>query len=385
MTRAAAVESQGSVPQQPAWPDPGLVRPVRAELVTRSPLVDAGQVLRFAAVLATVAARNAVVVHGGDCAERFADAAPAAVRAKASQLDSLAGLVTESTGLRAVRLGRIAGQYAKPRSSDREVLADGTTVPSYRGDAVNGPAVTDREPDPTRLLRAYDSARRTLAELARINAGRADLCRIYTSHEALLHDYEVPLVRAASSVDFASSGHFLWIGDRTRDPFGPHVELAARVANGVGVKVGPGMAPDEAALLSRRLNPHGVPGRLVFIARLGAGLVDRVLPDLVERVSTAGAPVVWFCDPMHGNTVRTANGTKTRLLPAILAEIESFVRTVRACGQWPGGIHLELTPDDVVECVPAGDPVPLRYRSACDPRLNPAQAVDVVRRFTELL
>jgi 3-deoxy-7-phosphoheptulonate synthase len=385
MTRAAAVASEGTIPQQPAWPNPGLVRLVRAELATRSPLVDAGQVLRFAGVLAAVASREAVAVHGGDCAERFADAVPDAVRAKAGQLDSLAGLVTEATGLRAVRLGRLAGQYAKPRSSDQEVLADGKTVPSYRGDAVNGPAVTDREPDPTRMLRAYDSARRTLAELARINADRGDLCRIYTSHEALLHDYEVPLVRAASYVNFASSGHFLWIGDRTRDPFGPHVDLATRVANGVGVKVGPGMAPDEAALLSRRLNPHGLPGRVVFIVRLGAGLVDRILPDLVERVSTAGAPVVWFCDPMHGNTVRTANGTKTRLLPAIMAEIESFVRTVRACGQWPGGIHLELTPDDVVECVPTGEPVPLRYRSACDPRLNPAQAVDVVRRFTELL
>ncbi|MGH3757432.1 3-deoxy-7-phosphoheptulonate synthase [Actinophytocola sp.] len=377
--------------QRPAWADLGLVRSVRAELSIRPPLVDAGGVRRFAGVLAAVAARDAVVVHGGDCAERFADATPHAVRAKAGQLDSLAGLVTEATGLPAVRLGRLAGQYAKPRSSDREELADGTTVPSYRGDAVNGPASTDREPDPARLLHAYDSARRTLAELARLNTGRADLSRIYTSHEALLLDYEVPLLRtspdvAVSDVDFASSAHFLWVGDRTRDPSGPHVEFAARVANGVGVKVGPSMSPDEAVLLSRRLNPHGLPGRVVFIVRLGAGLVDRVLPDLVARVSQAGAPVVWFCDPMHANTVRTASGMKTRLLPAILAETESFVRTVRAGGQWPGGVHLELTPDDVVECVPAAtEPVVLRYRSACDPRLNPAQATDVVRRFTELL
>lgn len=378
-----------TIGQQPVWADPAHVSVVRAELSGRPPLVDATQVAEFAAVMGRVAAGAAVVVQGGDCAERFTDSAPRAVRAKLAQLDALAGLVTTTSGLHAVRLGRIAGQYAKPRSADLDVLADGTTVPSYRGDAVNGPAVADRVPDPARLLHAYDSARLTMGEIARYNAGRAISDRVYTSHEALLLDYEVPLLRAGAGhgVDYVSSGHFVWVGDRTRDPFGPHVELVAKVANPVGVKIGPSVSPDDAAMLSRRLNPDGLAGRLVFIVRLGADLVDRVLPDLVARVTRAGTPVVWFCDPMHGNTIRTPDGGKTRALTAIDAETEAFVRAVRAHRQWPGGLHLEVTPEDVVECV-AGTgtaSAPLRYRSACDPRLNMPQATEVVRRFAELL
>jgi 3-deoxy-7-phosphoheptulonate synthase len=376
-----------TTPQQPEWADPLLVSTVRAELAARPPLVGAEEVRDFAEVMGKVAGRDAVVVQGGDCAERFLDANPGAVRRKLGQLDSLAGLVGARTGLETVRVGRLAGQYAKPRSSDWELLPDGSSVPSYRGDAVNDPVPgpVSRAPDPMRLLDAYDHARLTLTEVDRHNADRPSIDRFYVSHEALLLDYERPLVRDTPAGAYASSGHFIWVGDRTRDRLGPHLDLAADVTNCVGVKIGPSVSPDEAVLLSHRLNPHGLPGRLVFIVRLGADAIEAILPELVSRTIRCGAPVVWLCDPMHGNTVRTGAGHKTRPVESILAETGAFVRILREHQQWPAGIHLEMTPDDVVECVRGTEPAALRYRSACDPRLNAAQAVEVVRRFAELL
>lgn len=374
--------------QQPEWPDSRRVPLLRAELARRAPLVDLGQTQRFAELMGKVAGRDAIVVQGGDCAELFADADPTTVRRKLAQLEQVARTLGNAAGLETLRVGRMAGQYAKPRSSDVEHLPNGSAVRSYRGDAVNGaePEAAARVPDPIRLLEAYDNARRTLTEVGRHNVTRADMDRVYVSHEALLLDYERPLVRHTEDVSFAASAHFPWIGERTRDPDGPHAELLAGLANSIGVKIGPTISPDDAVRLSRRLNPDGVAGKLAFIVRLGANEVDRLLPDLVAAVIRRGAPVVWLCDPMHGNTVRTATG-KVRFLDAINAELAAFVRVLKRGWQWPAGIHLEMTPDDVVECVPdaahAGSGI--RYRSACDPRLNPVQAVEVVRRFAELL
>ncbi|WP_246179113.1 3-deoxy-7-phosphoheptulonate synthase [Actinomadura decatromicini] len=372
--------------QQPDWGDPALLDHVTDELRRMPPLVSRAECDRFSQAVARVARGGGFLLQGGDCAERFRESGPADVRAKLAQLYGLTEVIRSASGQAAVPVGRLAGQYGKPRSAPYERTADGAVVPSYRGDAVNSPAADARRPDPTRLLRAHRCAERVLRVVRDSWTGRSPLERAYVSHEALLLDYERPLVRG----DYASSAHSVWIGDRTRQPDGQHVAFARSVANTVGVKIGPVISPAQAVQLSRLLNPHGDDGRLLFIVRLGSTRVRRLLPEMVAEVGRRGRPVVWLCDPMHGNTMRIGKGPKTRLMEAILDEIVAFVRVMRAHRRHPAGLHLEMTPEDVTECTTA--PAPFRpppelphYRTACDPRLNAAQAAEVVERFAALL
>ncbi|MEV0600531.1 3-deoxy-7-phosphoheptulonate synthase [Streptomyces sp. NPDC050315] len=379
-------------PQQPDWPLPEAAAVVRSALAARAGLVTEEECRHLTASLGQAGRGEAVVLQGGDCAERFADAAPSVVSAKTDQLLALAATIRHTSGLPTHPVGRLAGQYAKPRSSERERLADGRSIPVYRGDAVNSAAYREsaRTADPARLLLAHDAAATVLDTVRRSWPDDPSQPRVWCSHEALLLDYEEPLIRAGRRGPYGSSGHFLWIGDRTRSPYGAHIRLAATLTNPIGVKLGPGVAPSEAAELSRRLNPHGEAGRLTFIVRLGAAHVDDLLPGLVSEVARRGAPVLWLCDPMHGNTVPGPGGRKTRLLRDIAHEVTAFVRILRRSGQYPGGLHLEMTPEDVDECVdderePAGDRWPRNYRSACDPRLNPEQARQIVHTFSKHL
>ncbi|MFI9551950.1 3-deoxy-7-phosphoheptulonate synthase [Nonomuraea endophytica] len=374
--------------QQPDWDDPALLGRVVETLHTLPPLVRARECDRLAAAVARAGDGGGFVLQGGDCAERFRDSGPSDVRAKLAQLYGLAATITATTGAPTLPLGRLAGQYGKPRSAPHEITADGTLVHSYRGDAVNSPAGTRsaRRPDPERLLRAHRCARSVLRVVRESWPGRPPLERAYVSHEALLLDYERPLVRDG----YAASAHSVWIGERTRQPDGPHVAFARSVLNTVGVKLGPATTPAQAAHLSRLLNPDARPGRLLFIVRLGSTRVRSLLPEIVDEVGRRGMPVVWLCDPMHGNTVRMGTGPKTRPMAAILEEVTAFVSVLRAHHRHPAGLHLEMTPDDVTECIATPAPCARaprlpRYRTACDPRLNAAQAFEVVERFAGLL
>ncbi|MGP3940652.1 3-deoxy-7-phosphoheptulonate synthase [Streptomyces sp. 6N106] len=377
--------------QQPPWPDPDRLEEVRRALGGRPPLIppeEAGELIRR---MAGVQRGEAVVLQGGDCAELFADAAPPVVRRKLGQLRELSAEIRTGLGLPVVTMGRIAGQYAKPRSLPYEPLPDGTSLPVYRGDAVNGAAADPRTriPDPDRLLTAYDRAAAVLSTMRAEQTSHDAAERIFASHELLLLAYELPLLRAADGGGHASSVHFGWIGERTRDPEGAHIRLAASIRNPVGVKVGPSATPADLVELARLLNPERLPGRLTFIVRMGADRIEWLLPPLVEAVAETGIPVVWLTDPMHGNTIRSGSGHKTRSLRAILDEVAAFHRILRDRRQWPGGLHLELTPEPVTECVAhpadAGTAAFPRYRSPCDPRLNPEQAAETVHAFTALL
>ncbi|MGP3966803.1 3-deoxy-7-phosphoheptulonate synthase [Streptomyces sp. 6N223] len=377
-------------PQQPAWPDPGLLDEVQRELLNRPALVPAEESAHLADLMAAVARREAVALQGGDCAELFEDAAPSPVHRKLEQLYDLSATLREQLGMPVVTMGRMAGQYAKPRSSDWEHTPGGEVLAVYRGDAVNA-AEADaaaRVPDARRLLAAHDCAAATLKVIRESWQGRADGNRVFAAHELLLLPYELPQVRADPE-PYASSLHFGWIGDRTREPDGAHVALAASVRNPVGVKVGPSTTAADLVRLARILNPERRPGRLTFIARMGADRIDPLLPPLVEAVSATGIPVAWISDPMHGNTTKTGRGRKTRSVQAILDELTAFVRILRAHGAWPGGLHLEMTPEPVTECVArsadARTAALNQYRSPCDPRLNAEQAADVVDAFVALL
>ncbi|GAA2976090.1 3-deoxy-7-phosphoheptulonate synthase [Actinokineospora diospyrosa] len=374
--------------QQPLWPDEALVRQVRADLASRPGLVTAEETRQLRALLAVVAAGEAHVVQAGDCAEDFAECEAGYVARKAGLLDLLAGTLKMATRLPVVRIGRIAGQFAKPRSSPVEVVGD-LELPVYRGHMVNTPEPDPhgRVPDPTRLLLGYRAAREATRLLGWGGADR-HLAEppVWTSHEALLLDYETPMLRhdRAGEVYLAST-HLPWIGERTRQVDGAHVDLLARVGNPVACKVGPTMATDELRTLVERLDPHREPGRLILISRMGADLVADRLPALVAAVRAAGHPVIWLCDPMHGNTARTPDGLKTRYVETVVAEITRFQAAVRAGGGVAGGLHLETTPDDVTEC--AADPahaaqVADKYTSFCDPRLNPDQAITAVAAWT---
>jgi 3-deoxy-7-phosphoheptulonate synthase len=430
-----------NAPQQPDWPDAAVLREVVAELERVPPLVFAGECRTLKSRLAAVERGEAFLLQGGDCAETFAALSADGIRDKLKTLLQMAVVLMYGGQVPVVKVGRIAGQFAKPRSSPTEARG-GEEIPSYRGDAVNGLDPADRTPDPRRMLKAYHQAASTLnlirafatggfADLRQVHSWNQDFVRrssagqryetladaiqralefmracgidlaamptaqeveLYASHEALLLDYERPLVRKeqASGEHVATSGHLLWIGDRTRAVDGAHVDLLASVLNPIGVKLGPTATPHDAVALARRLDPENEPGRLTFVTRLGNERVRDLLPPLVQAVQDDGRSVVWACDPMHGNTVESTNGYKTRRFDDILDECRGFFEVHRALGTWPGGVHVELTGEDVTECLGGAERIADadlsgRYETACDPRLNTSQSLELAFLVAEML
>ena len=424
--------------QQPDWPDKDGLTAVTAELAGLPPLVFAGECDLLTERLKAVTAGDAFVLQGGDCAETFAGSTASVVRAKLQTLLQMAVVLTYGASVPIVKIGRMAGQFAKPRSKPTEIR-NGIELPAYRGDAVNGLDFTAaaRIPDPGRLLRAYHCSAVTLnlcrafatggfADLHQVHAWNQDFVadspagqrydqlageidralgfmracgayttelrtvELYSSHEALLLDYEHALTRIDSRTGRAydTSAHFLWIGERTRALDGAHVEFASSIANPVGVKIGPGTTESDLLDLIRVLNPDRRPGRLTLITRIGAGKIREVLPPLVQAVARAGEPVAWVCDPMHANTFEAPGGFKTRHFDDVLDELRGFFAVHRATGTHPGGIHIEFTGDNVTECtggsheIVAGD-LHQRYETACDPRLNRSQALDLAFTVAE--
>ena len=389
----AAVEriraTVGPEAHRPDWAGPALTA-ARAELAARPPLVRPREVDRLRGRLAEVAAGRAFLLQGGDCAETFDSVGPERIGGQVDTLLAMADRLSAGLGVPAIALGRIAGQHAKPRSRPTETRG-GVELPGYRGDAVNGLDFTPaaRTPDPSRLPRSYQAAADALGFIGAhpTRAGR----EFYVSHEALLLDYELPLTRRDPDTGrrYALSGHLLWIGERTRQPDGAHVEFAAAVANPLAVKLGPTATADDALRLIDRLDPDRIPGRLCFITRLGADRVRDTLPPLLEKVAAASSAVGWICDPMHGNTFSTPDGRKTRRVEDIAAEVAGFFEVHRAMGLRPGGVHLELTGEQVTECLGGEPPITpddlnRRYTTACDPRLNRSQALLLARRIARL-
>ncbi|MFI9778655.1 3-deoxy-7-phosphoheptulonate synthase [Streptomyces sp. NPDC051956] len=376
--------------QQPDWDDRAQLGRVREELATRPALVRADSVRRLRAQLAEVAAGRALVIQAGDCAEDPAECTAPDVARKAALLDLLAGALRLVTGKPVLRAGRIAGQFAKPRSRPTEMLG-GTELPVYRGHMVNSPEPTPegRRPDPLRLLTGYMAADDIMRHLGwqRPATDPGIDPTVWTSHEALLLDYEIPMLRRDErGAPLLSSTHWPWIGERTRQPGGAHVSLLAGTSNPVACKVGPSMTPAELLDLCALLDPRREPGRLTLIARMGADTVADALPPLVRAVRAAGHPVIWLCDPMHGNTVTTAGGFKTRFVETVEREVVAFQYAVTDHGGVAGGLHLETTPDAVTECVRGEQEAGLvgdTYGSFCDPRLNAGQAVSVVSAWRE--
>ncbi|MFG2993525.1 3-deoxy-7-phosphoheptulonate synthase [Streptomyces sp. NPDC048257] len=388
-----------AVAQHPGWQDDEAVHDVTRRLAGYLPLVLPAECDRLTARMAAVASGEAFLLQGGDCAETFDALSAESVAAKLDTLLAMAGSLTAGTRLPVVVVGRIAGQYAKPRSQPTEVRDD-VALPAYRGDAVNGLEFSAalRTPNPYRMLRMYGAAAATLNSIRALSAVavgpgtaiEADLPlrprEFFVSHEALLLDYERALTRLdpRTGARYAGSAHLLWAGERTRQTDGAHIDYLAGIANPVAVKLGPRATPDEALELVRRLAPDAEPGRLTFVVRMGADRVREALPDLVDRVTASGARVGWVCDPMHGNTFTAPSGHKTRAFSDILAEIAGFFEVHRSLGTHPGGIHVEMTGEDVTECVGGGGgtglgDLPLRYASACDPRLNREQSLELGR------
>ena len=430
--------------QQPSYPDAAAVDLAVSRLRSFPPLVFAGECDELKAKIGAVARGEAFLLQGGDCAETFAGVTADNVRNKLRVLLQMAVVLTYAASVPVVKVGRIAGQYAKPRSSDMETrdTADGrVTLPAYRGDAVNGFDFTpeSRTPDPQRLVDVYNSSAATLNLVrAFVTGGYADLRQVHTwntdfvrdstagqryeqvaaeidraltfmqaigadpdefhrvdfhsSHEALVLEYEHALTRIDSrtGTPYDVSGHFVWIGERTRQLDGAHVELLRHIRNPIGVKLGPTATPDDALALAARLNPDNEPGRLTFVTRFGAGQIRDRLPHLVEKVSAAGVEVAWVCDPMHGNTFEASSGHKTRRFDDVIEEVQGFFDVHRALGTWPGGVHVELTGDDVTECVGGGEELAEvdlahRYESVCDPRLNRVQSLELAFLVAEML
>ncbi|MEU0520249.1 class II 3-deoxy-7-phosphoheptulonate synthase [Streptosporangium sp. NPDC006007] len=425
--------------QQPEWPDRDELDRVVTELAGLPPLVFAGECDNLKAELAAVTRGEAFVLQGGDCAETFSGATADCVRNKLKTLLQMAIVLTYAAKVPVVKIGRIAGQFAKPRSKGTEVR-DGVELPAYRGDMVNGFDFTpsSRRPDPGRLLRAYHSSAVTLnliraftkggyADLRQVHAWNQDFVsespagkryerlareidqalafmracgaepeefhsvEFYSSHEALILDYDQALTRIDSRTGrpYDVSAHMVWIGERTRQLDRAHVEFFSRISNPIGVKLGPTTTAEEALALVEKLNPDNEPGRLTFITRMGASKIREHLPALVEKVTADGAQVAWICDPMHGNTFEAPSGHKTRRLDDVLDEVAGFFEVHRALGTHPGGVHIEFTGDDVTECVGGGteiveDDLALRYETACDPRLNRSQSLDMAFRVAEL-
>ncbi|WP_181789632.1 3-deoxy-7-phosphoheptulonate synthase [Streptomyces phytophilus] len=394
---AAALDRPAA--QQPEWPDPDRAATARSVLSGLPPLTRPREVDRLQRLLAEAAAGKAFVLQAGDCAENFAENTESHVKANIRILAQMAALVTYTTSLPVVKVARIAGQYAKPRSKSTDALG----LPVYRGDIVNSaePTPGARVPDPSRMLRAYVNSTATLnllrarGDSAFAGATAQDPPDVYVSHEALLLEYEHGLLRHDPAPDGAgrlydSSAHFLWIGERTRQLDGAHVALAGLLANPVGLKLGPGTTPEAAVEYVERLDPAHVPGRLTLISRMGSGRVRDVLPAIVEKVTASGHQVVWQCDPMHGNTREAASGYKTRHFDRIAEEVRGYFEVHRALGTHPGGLHVEITGDDVTECLGGPDALDerslaARYETSCDPRLNPRQSLELAVLLAELL
>jgi len=371
--------------QQPEWVDQEHVQLVREELVIKPPLVRGEDVHTLRSLLAGVAAGQLHVVQSGDCAEDPAECTAGYIARKTALLDVLAGTVKMITHKSVLRVGRMAGQFGKPRSKPTERVGD-VELPTYRGHMVNSPEpdLLLRQPDPSRLLAGYRAASDAMRHLGW--SGKARRSRVeapvWTSHEALLLDYEIPMLRRDDEGrPLLTSTHWPWIGDRTNQLDGAHVALLAAIVNPIACKVGPSMSPDKLVALCERLDPERTAGRLTLIARFGADTVADQLPPLVAAVRGEGYPVVWLTDPMHGNTLSGPDGLKTRFVETVIREVETFQSVVSAERGTAGGLHLETTPDDVTECVANAsmlDQVGDKYTSFCDPRLNPNQAISVV-------
>ena len=425
--------------QQPAWPDQGALDDAVRTLASYPPLVFAGECDVLRSRLADAARGEAFVLQGGDCAETFAAATADNIRDRVKTILQMAAVLTYGASTPVVKVGRMAGQYAKPRSKDVETR-DGVTLPAYRGDMVNDFAFEAgaRAPDPQRLVRAYHASSATLNLVrAFTTGGFADLRHVhdwnrgfvanaanvryerlardidkamkfmaacgadfdalrtvefFACHEALLLDYERPLTRIDSRTGqpYDVAGHFVWVGERTRDLDGAHIDFVSRIRNPIGVKLGPTADPDHALRLVDRLDPDREPGRLTFITRMGARQVRAALPPLVAKVAASGALVTWICDPMHGNTYESASGYKTRDFEDIIEEVRGFFEVHRELGTVPGGIHIELTGNDVTECVGGAEKIldadlATRYETACDPRLNHQQSLELAFLVAEML
>lgn len=430
-------------PQQPDWPDDGALGAALAEIAAQPPLVFAGEIRALREQLGEVAAGKAFLLQGGDCAETFAAFTADGIRDKLKVVLQMAVVLTYGARLPVVKVGRIAGQFAKPRSKPTETV-DGTELPAYRGDAVNAVDFTTdaRTPDPDRLVRMYHQSASTLNLLrAFTRGGFADLQRVHqwnqefvaaspqgrryeriadeidralsflracgvevdrdpifhtvdfwTSHEALLLGYEEAMTRRDSLTGgwYDCSAHLLWAGERTRDPDGAHVHFLSGLGNPVGVKLGAGATVDEVETLAARLNPDNESGRLTLITRMGAANVGEALPPLVRGVRDRGLNVVWSCDPMHGNTFTSESGYKTRHFADVLGEVSAFFEIHAAEGTVPGGLHIELTGEDVTECLGGAQEIAdldlaYRYESACDPRLNNQQGLELAFLVSEML
>ena len=428
--------------QMPDYTDAAALAAVEAQLATYPPLVFAGEARRLKAQLADVSRGAAFLLQGGDCAESFKDFRADHIRDTFKVMLQMAMVLTYGAKVPVVKVGRMAGQFAKPRSAPTET-ANGVELPSYRGDIVNGFEFTEaaRVPDPARMLQGYTQAAATLNLLRAFSTGGfADIHRVhqwtlgftdaedaeryrdmanrisdaidfmnaaglngesnhelatvdfYTSHEALLLEYEEALTRLDSTSGkwLAGSGHMLWIGDRTRQPDGAHVEFARGVQNPIGLKCGPSMTTGHLKALMAALNPDNEPGRLTLIARFGAGTVAEHLPRLIRAATEEGANVVWSCDPMHGNTIKSATGYKTRPFDSVLREVQEFFAVHNAEGSIPGGVHFEMTGSDVTECTGGGravtdEDLSSRYHTACDPRLNASQSLELAFLVAEEL
>lgn len=368
--------------QQPRWHE--TADPAVKTLTTLPGLVDEAEVDTLGSLLAGAATGTRSVIQAGDCAEDPAHCVSERLAGKAELLRNLASAMTAATGLEALMAGRIGGQFAKPRSQATETT-HGIALPAFRGLMVNAPDPDpiSRRADPGRMLTCYAAARVTADFLRECTEGGTPHERVWTSHEALVLDYEVPLLRTTEDGRLLlTSTHWPWVGERTRDPDGPHVRLLAEVANPVACKVGPTMTATALVRLCARLDPQRRPGRLTLIVRMGAGQAAQRLPALVATVREAGHPVLWLCDPLHGNTTTGPDGLKTRVLTTVLAEIREFRAAVRAAGGVAGGLHLEATDEPVTECLWRASQVPPTGPSArttlCDPRLDRAQAVAAV-------
>lgn len=425
--------------QQPEWPDAAHVAHVRTVLESVPPVTLPPEVDRLRDRLGAVAEGRAFLLQGGDCAETFVDNTEPHIRATIRTLLQMAIVLTYGASMPVVKVGRIAGQYAKPRSAPVDALG----LPSYRGDIVNS-LVADpvaRIPDPSRMVRAYANASAAMnlvraltatgmADLTMVNdwnkdfvrtspagaryealaaeieraLGFMDACGVedyrmhttefYASHEALLLDYERSMLRldttGAAPKLYDLSAHFLWIGERTRQLDGAHVAFAELLSNPVGLKIGPTTTPEQAVEYVERLDPHGTPGRLTLMSRMGNGKVRDVLPPIVEKVTASGHKVIWQCDPMHGNTVESTTGYKTRHFDRIVDEVQGFFEVHGALGTHPGGIHVEVTGEDVTECLGGAQEISDadlsgRYETACDPRLNTQQSLELAFLVAEML